>query len=498
MNTLLNAAFSAFLEEGYEIGLNWIGKFARAIIEGVGNIGVGIILFTLVLKAITLPFDIYQRVTMRKQNLIMREMQPELEKLQKQYANDKATYNQKMVELQKKNGYSILGACLPMIISLVILIVAFSGFSTYSQYANLKTFKEMSEVYNAAIIAESPNGIDYRLSEADGVFTVVWTESGEEKSQAISAPESGKTLKEFGFDTGDIEYKFTENRVFYVSSPDKMMEYEYDPFSSSPVRSYYYNEEKLLAREGAKERLAAIMEENNANDKTEDDCATEEDAYPYYVAEIGSDAAAAFFHGEGSPKFLWVRNVWYPDVAWSKPVPSYDSFSKQLNKKVTFPEELDANGDPVEKDVSSVLTEREYNNYLTRSLSKEKSQANGYFILVILSIGTMVLSQFITMKSSKESNKYQTVDGQGARTQKMMLFIMPLIFAVFAFLYSAAFSIYMTMSNVVSLLVTVFANLILDRIFKKKEEAAYRAEHTRELPWMKNKQENDKKNKKRK
>ena len=85
------------LEYGYEISLDWLGKFAQAIIEGIGIIGLGIIVFTIVLKCIVLPFDIYQRVNMRKQNLVMREMQPELEKLQKQYANDKTTYNQKMM-----------------------------------------------------------------------------------------------------------------------------------------------------------------------------------------------------------------------------------------------------------------------------------------------------------------------------------------------------------------------------------------------------------------
>ena len=76
-------SFPWLLESGYEIGLNWLGKFAMVIIEGVGIIGLGIIVFTLVLKAITLPFDIYQRVKMRKQTLIMRSMQDDLEKLQK-------------------------------------------------------------------------------------------------------------------------------------------------------------------------------------------------------------------------------------------------------------------------------------------------------------------------------------------------------------------------------------------------------------------------------
>ena len=163
MINFLNAIGFTLLEQGYEIGLDWLGQFVRAIIESVGIVGVGIICFTLILKAITVPFDIYNRVKMRKQTLIMREMQPELEKLQKQYANDKMTYNQKMVELQKKNGYSILGACLPMIISFVIVIVAFQAFRAYSNYANLNFFVQMSEDYNAAILTNGADGIDYTL-----------------------------------------------------------------------------------------------------------------------------------------------------------------------------------------------------------------------------------------------------------------------------------------------------------------------------------------------
>ena len=152
------------LEQGYNIGLDWLGQFARAIIEGVGLIGLGIIVFTLVLKAITLPFDIYQRFKMRKQTLIMRDMKDDLEKLQQQYANDKTMYNTKMMELYKKNGYSMFGACLPMILSIVILIVAFQGFNAYSRYANLESFVNMSNEYNAAILEHGVVGPNFAMT----------------------------------------------------------------------------------------------------------------------------------------------------------------------------------------------------------------------------------------------------------------------------------------------------------------------------------------------
>ena len=111
--------------------LNWIGKIIQWLIEGVGLVGIGVIVFTLILKTVVLPLDVFSRVKTKKQALMMEKMRPQMEKLQKQYANDKQMYNQKVMELQKQNGFSMLGACLPMIVSLVIFMVVFSAFSTY-------------------------------------------------------------------------------------------------------------------------------------------------------------------------------------------------------------------------------------------------------------------------------------------------------------------------------------------------------------------------------
>ena len=110
----------------------------------------------------------------------------------------------------------------------------------------------------------------------------------------------------------------------------------------------------------------------------------------------------------------------------------------------------------------------------------------------------MVLSQFVMMKSQKESSQYQTVDCQGARTQKIMLIMMPLIYAIFAFMYSAAFTIYMLISSLFSLIVTLASNFILGRIFKKKEEKQVIEINTNKPKWLiereaREKEENKKK-----
>ena len=500
LQSLLGSVPINILEYGYKIGLDWLGKFAQAIIEGVGIIGLGIIVFTIVLKAITLPFDIYQRVSMRKQNLVMKEMQPELEKLQKQYANDKNTYNQKMMELYKKNGYSMLGACLPMIFSLVILIVAFQGFRTYSQYANLAMYEKMSQAYTEEILSHAPESMDF--GDGRTYFVIVEEDENLPEGKIVWADDSLEERVISGSKVG-----LSDDTIFRLLAREKAEDNKYVEVSSSKedtfmTYTYWIDEEKVVFSYAVDtDKFKTYLEKNGEKpfDETAEDegqptktqvyneileaAATEgvdnieNVAIGRYVVRIGATAAANWYRAGNDSHFLWVKNVWYPDVSYNNPIQSYDKFKGQLNKSVTLRDGTKG------VSLTTVLGPSEYDD-LTSQLVKEKGQANGYFILIILSIGFMVLSQFISMRSSKESNKYQTVDGQGAKTQKMMLIIMPLIYAVFAFMYSAAFSIYMVMSSVISLLTTVFANLIIGRIFKKKEEAKVKESVTRKYAWQ--------------
>ena len=335
ISTLLSSYGISILNQGYQIGLDWLGHFARIIIEGVGILGAGIIVFTLVLKAITLPFDIYQRIKMRKQTLLMRKMQPELEKLQEQYANDKNMYNQKMMELYKKNGYGMLGACLPMIVSLLILIFAFQGFRTYSSYANLSMYEKMSTAYNNAVLENCVDGKDFKLpveGEEDSDLTIRWTETPTVKN------EGNVTTTEIVHIEEGIEYTYstvvtvtdenTETRKFlYVRSQDetKYIYYLYSLDASDVTRSYYVDSERLktVAGDGFNEFFG--------------EGATEELACKNYVNKIGAVAAANWYH-ENDSSFLWVKNVWYPDVSYQHPIQDYAGFSGSFNNvKVTYP-----------------------------------------------------------------------------------------------------------------------------------------------------------------
>lgn len=176
--TTSQEAIQIGVEKISTIELGWIGNLIKWLFDlfngYAAGVAIGAIIFTLILKTIVLPLDIYSRVKTKKQALVMDSMRPEMEKLQKQYANDKNMYNQKFMELQKKNGYSPFGACIPMIVSLVIFMIVFSSFSTYSNYANLTTYNNLVTAYNESVavyVLEDENDSDsshFLIKENDG------------------------------------------------------------------------------------------------------------------------------------------------------------------------------------------------------------------------------------------------------------------------------------------------------------------------------------------
>ena len=100
------------------------------------------------------------------------------------------------------------------------------------------------------------------------------------------------------------------------------------------------------------------------------------------------------------------------------------------------------------------------------------------------------------MRSQKAQNQYSSVDGQQAATQKTTMIIMTVMFGIFSFMYSAAFSIYMVVSSLFSLGSTVLINKIVDVVMHKKEEKAMQERFNRTLPGKKdNKDEQNKQGK---
>lgn len=92
-----------------------------------GQIGVGIILFTILIRTILLPLFQIQMNSSRK----MQELQPELKKLQEEYAGTDMESRQRLYEetqkLYKENGVNMTSSMWPLFIQMPILLALFQA-----------------------------------------------------------------------------------------------------------------------------------------------------------------------------------------------------------------------------------------------------------------------------------------------------------------------------------------------------------------------------------
>lgn len=104
-----------------------MNEFLKSILVGInsviGNYGWSVVVFTALIRFILFPFDYKSRVSMRKTT----KLQPEINRLQKKYANDKEKLNRKMSELYQKERINPLSSCLPMLLTLPVLYAMFAA-----------------------------------------------------------------------------------------------------------------------------------------------------------------------------------------------------------------------------------------------------------------------------------------------------------------------------------------------------------------------------------
>lgn len=105
--------------------------FAEAIkwLSLGGSRGVGIILFTIIIRIILFPLMNFQTKSMRK----TQELQPKLKELQQQYSSKDTATQQQLREAQQKlyaeNGVNPYAGCLPLIVQMPILMAIWQAIS---------------------------------------------------------------------------------------------------------------------------------------------------------------------------------------------------------------------------------------------------------------------------------------------------------------------------------------------------------------------------------
>ena len=105
-----------FLSDLFGMSLNGLAGL-------VTEYAIAIILLTIFIRMALMPIDIKMRKNQRK----MAELGPQMQSLQKRYANDPAQLQKKQRELYKKMGAQPLLGCLPMLLQLFILFAFFGA-----------------------------------------------------------------------------------------------------------------------------------------------------------------------------------------------------------------------------------------------------------------------------------------------------------------------------------------------------------------------------------
>jgi YidC/Oxa1 family membrane protein insertase len=93
--------------------------------QATGDIGIAIIIMTLIVRAALIPLFRRQIVSMKRTQLI----QPELRELQKRYKGDRAKFSQAQMELYKERGVNPASGCLPMVLQLPLLLIIYQVIS---------------------------------------------------------------------------------------------------------------------------------------------------------------------------------------------------------------------------------------------------------------------------------------------------------------------------------------------------------------------------------
>lgn len=149
------AGFFNFLSPLFKTIISWLFGI-------IGNYGWTIILFTVMLKLITLPLDIWQKTAMKKTQVAQIEMAPELAKINLKFKNNKEELNKQTMACYKRHGFSPIGGCLPIIINLLLVmfiyVSMFTGMNVVSAEISKNQFERFDTIYTQTYNAQIEDG----------------------------------------------------------------------------------------------------------------------------------------------------------------------------------------------------------------------------------------------------------------------------------------------------------------------------------------------------
>ena len=122
----------------YWVDFGWFGSLSRIILlvlrffySLLGNWGWSIVLLTVLVRLIVLPFVLSSHRSME----VMKKIQPLIKEIREKYKNDKQRMNQEVMAIMKAHKANPLGGCLPMLLQIPVFWALWQALSnSYSLY----------------------------------------------------------------------------------------------------------------------------------------------------------------------------------------------------------------------------------------------------------------------------------------------------------------------------------------------------------------------------
>lgn len=111
----------------------------------VGNFGISIILFTLLIRLLTHPLTVQQFKATRSMQTLQDD--PRYKKMQEKYKNDKEKLAQEQMKLYKELGINPLGSCLPTLIQLPLILGLYQSVTRAMAASPVELFRLEQIIY---------------------------------------------------------------------------------------------------------------------------------------------------------------------------------------------------------------------------------------------------------------------------------------------------------------------------------------------------------------
>ena len=397
--------------------------------SGMGSYIVAVIVLAILVRIVFSLVDIVSKKVNMKTMDINNKMKPELEAVKAKYSNDPAMMQKKQSEIYKKYQFSMMGSCLPMLLTMVLQFTVFltlwNSLQAVSNYNIAKQYQDMKNVYANVLM----------LNENEEFLNLLNDQTGEVKLTAeVVLDKEGK--------------KQLHVEIFEGENP------------AADKRDYNFNEEQSnewIYNKIISKYVALPEEKPEEMPKAEN---TIQSSNQLLIQNLAEKTVAQYFENNREG-FLWIKNI-YKSESPQSPMFS-EKEVKQYLSKFYEKEEFEAEKEnDFEGKIFKVVVE---NN---KQLDGIKAQKNGYYILTILAVLSSLLSIYL-------SNLMMRRKGQPKQKQSIAMYIiMPLIMGIFTFSYTSLFAIYIIVGQLMMIALTPLTTLIVrkwsDHDEKKKEK----------------------------